>query len=79
MPEEKQQKVKFIPTLLQIEEAAARLPADTEDSSYSVELSLGRKIDFEKVDVYTRDGQKTKKWSYKGRVFINSKFINSGD
>lgn len=79
MPEEKQQKVKFIPTLSQIEEAAAKLPADTDDTAFTSELSHGRKIEFEKVDVYTRDGQKTKKWSYKGRVFINSKFINSGD
>ena len=79
MSEEKQQKVKFIPTLSQIEEAAATLPADSDAAVFTAELSHGRKIEFEKVDVYTRDGQKTKKWSYKGRVFINSKFINSGD
>ena len=79
MPEENEKKVKFIPTLVQLEEFASKLPpADSvEESVRTVSLSPDRQIDFERIRVHVHGGGLAYKWSYKGRVFINSKFATA--
>ena len=73
-------KIKFIPMLSQLEEAAKNLPDPVAADAPSMEVELegtGRKIAFERIEVFLGDGSKTFKWTYKGRIFINSRFLKN--
>ena len=77
--EDTPKKIRYIPVLSQIIEAAQSLPdpASSEESSLTFEMGgTGREITFELIEVYRGDGSKTRKWTYKGRLFVDSKFIN---
>ena len=72
-------KIKFIPMLSQVEEASSQLPdpTKTDETSFTANISgTNHKITFEKIQVYRSDKTKTYKWTYKGRLFINSKFLS---
>lgn len=73
-------KIKFIPMLSQLEEAAKNLPDPVAAGADSMDVELegtGRKISFERIEVFRGDGSKTFKWTYKGRIFINSRFLKN--
>ena len=72
-------KIKFIPMLSQVEQAASQLPDPTKTDETSITADItgtNHKITFEKIQVYRSDKTKTYKWTYKGRLFINSKFLS---
>lgn len=70
-------KTKFIPMLSQIQEAASQLddPEKAEENTFEASVKgSDKKIVFERVSVTKSDGSKAYKWTYKGRMFINSRF-----
>ena len=74
-----EKKTKYIPSLAQLQFAAARLPDPAEFKSESYQASIdglkGKTIDFERIALKKSDGTEASKWSYKGRIFIDSKYI----
>ncbi len=77
MSEDSSKKIKFIPKLSQIEQAAAGLPNpdSAEDDFFSAKIEgTRREIVFERVAVFGADKSKIYKWTYKGRMFIDSRF-----
>ncbi len=73
-----EKKIKFIPMLSQVQEASAQLPdpTKTEENSFTADIkNTNHKIIFERIQVYRSDKTKTYKWTYKGRIFINSKYL----
>ena len=79
MADESTKKIKFIPMLSQIEVAASQLPdpKETEENTFSAKIvGTEREILFERIEVYRADKSKTHKWTYKGRLFIDSRFQN---
>ena len=79
MPDDSSKKIKFIPMLSQIEAAASQLSdaTETEENSFTTKIAgTDREITFERIEVYRADKTKTYKWTYKGRLFIDSCFQN---
>lgn len=77
--EDTPKKIRYIPVLSQIIEAAKSLPDPLScgESTFAAEIGgTGREILFERIEVYRGDGSKTLKWTYKGRLFVDSKYIN---
>ncbi len=76
---EKKEK-KFAPSLSQLEAAAAMLPDPEKEPSPVFETFVNtdksKSIRFEKIKLIKDDGTKVKKWSFKGRIFIDSKHIS---
>ncbi len=76
MPEE--HKVKFIPMLSQIEECAKQLPDPATFAEQFREVKIentDKTVRFERIKVRKHDGVSAYKWTFKGRIFINSKFF----
>ncbi len=71
---------KYAPSLAQLESAAAALPdpkvflKDTFDSV--LDSANGKIATFEKMKFKKPDGKSTFKWTFKGRIIIDSKFIS---
>ena len=73
-------KIKFVPMLSQIQEAAKQLPSPIEykESTFTATINeTNRSIIFERIEVYRSDKTKTYKWTYKGRLFIDSQYLNT--
>ncbi len=80
MSENNAKKIKFIPKLSQIEATAKQLPSPNtaDDDVFSAKISgTSREIVFERIEVQNVDGSKAYKWTYKGRMFIDSHFQNA--
>jgi len=79
MSEDKEQK-KFVPSLSQILKAAKSLPLPDKSERAScaviVDSDAKKSIEFEKIKLIKADGEKSAKWSYKGRIFIDSRYTN---
>ncbi len=79
--EKKEERKKFAPSLSQLETATARLPDPNKNSDMTFETFVNgdasKTIVFEKIKLLKSDGTKVKKWSYKGRIFIDSKYITT--
>ncbi len=71
---------KFIPSMSQLEDAAAALPDPGGEASSVFETFVdsdkSKPVRFEKIKLIKTDGTKVVKWSFKGRVFIDSKHIS---
>lgn len=75
----KQEKTeKYIPSMSQLRSILSKLPDPylTLDQTFSIAIDDDeeKKIEFERIIVKKRDGSKSPKWSYKGRIFIDSKY-----
>lgn len=72
---------KFAPSISQIISAAKRLPSpDSYDKiSYStfIDGERGKQINFERIKILKPDGTKVVKWSFKGRIMIESKYVGN--
>lgn len=79
MSEDKEQK-KFVPSLSQILKAAKSLPLPDKSERNScailVDSDAKKAVEFEKIRLIKDGGEKTSKWSYKGRIFIDSRYTN---
>lgn len=83
---EKSHHSKFAPSISQIMEAAKRLPHPQKAKKQIEEVYLlgesGRTLPFELIKMSDSEGVKNLKWSFKGRVVIDSKFckkLNDSD
>lgn len=69
---------KFAPSISQIISAAKRLPPpETYDKIYFqafIDGESGKQINFERIKIVKPDGTKVVKWSFKGRIMIESKY-----
>ena len=69
---------KYIPSMSQLRSILSKLPDPylTLDQTVSIAIDddEAKKIEFERIIVKKRDGLKSPKWSYKGRIFIDSKY-----
>ena len=77
MEDNSQRKTKFIPMLSQIQEAASQLDDPEKATENTFEATIAnsdKKIVFERISVTKSDGSKSYKWTYKGRLFINSRY-----
>ena len=77
-----EKKIKFIPMLSQIQDGAKQLPdpTKTDESIFAATISgTDRQIQFERIEVYRSDKTKTYKWTYKGRLFVDSKYLKDSD
>lgn len=77
--EPKQEKTeRYIPSMSQLRSILSKLPDPylTLDQTFSVAIDgdEAKNIEFERIIVKKRDGSKSPKWSYKGRIFIDSKY-----
>lgn len=80
MPEDNQKtEKKFAPSISQIISAARRLPPpETYDKlSYAtfIDGERGKQISFERIKILKPNGMKVVKWSFKGRIMIESKYV----
>lgn len=69
---------KFAPSISQIISAAKRLPPpETYDKIYFqafIDGESGKQINVERIKIVKPDGTKVVKWSFKGRIMIESKY-----
>lgn len=76
--EENKRRSKYAPSISQIMDAAKRLPhpqkAKKQQEDVFVLGENGRTISFELIKMSDSEGMKNLKWSYKGRVIVDSKF-----
>lgn len=78
MAEESEKKSKYIPSLAQLRGIVGKLPdpAMTLDNTIKVAVDKNEnELEFERIIIKKSDGTKSAKWSYKGRIFIDSKYI----
>lgn len=77
-----EKKIKFIPMLSQIQDGAKHLPdpTKTDESTFTATVSgTDKQIQFERIEVYRSDKTKTYKWTYKGRLFIDSRYLKDSE
>jgi len=83
MPEDTTPPKKYAPTISQLIAAAKYLPDPKTFQRRTIETATdgenGTKIEFERIKLVKSDGEKVAKWSFKGRVSIDSKFIGHAD
>lgn len=69
---------KYIPSMSQLRSILSKLPDPYLTLDQTVPIAIdddeAKKIEFERIIVKKRDGSKSPKWSYKGRIFIDSKY-----
>ena len=69
---------KYIPSMSQLRSILSKLPDPYLTLDHTVSIAIdddeAKKIEFERIIVKKRDGSKSPKWSYKGRIFIDSKY-----
>ena len=78
MAEETEKKSKYVPSLAQLRGIVCKLPdpATTLDNTTKLAVNNGEnELEFERIIVKKSDGSKSAKWTYKGRIFIDSKYI----
>jgi|GEM_PF-1651323 len=80
-PENKlDKKGKYVPSLSQLRGVVNKLPdpATTLDARITVNIDdqISKPIEFERIIIKKSDGGKSAKWSYKGRIFIDSKYYS---
>ena len=67
---------KYIPSMSQLRSILSKLPDPYLTLDQTVPIAIdddeAKKIEFERIIVKKRDGSKSPKWSYKGRIFIDS-------
>ena len=77
-----EKKIKFIPMLSQIQDVAKQLPNPikaTENTFTTTISGTDRHIQFERIEVYRSDKTKTYKWTFKGRLFIDSRYLKDSE
>ena len=82
MAEDTDKKSKYIPSLAQLRGAVGKLPDPSTTLENSTKISVDsqkHEIEFERIIVKKADGTKSAKWSYKGRIFIDSKYIGKSE
>lgn len=80
--ENPEKKIRYVPMLSQIEESAGELPDPVEfgEDAFAAKIrGTDREVVFERLQVYRSDKTKTYKWTYKGRLFVDTKFINKAE
>ncbi len=72
---------KYIPSLSQIESATKKLPNPKNYQNDSFEVVIDKEnsktVSFEKIKFKKPDGKSSQKWTYKGRIIIDSKFLEN--
>ncbi len=70
---------KFIARLSQLRAAAAKLPDPIISDQNTVTIKQdGNDIEFEKI-VIKKNGEKTYRWSFKNRIFIDMRYIGKSE
>lgn len=73
MPEEK---AKIIPTVKQLEKLSAKLPNPALFREAKIEMFLdaskSKTMEFERIKYITHDGKQEARWSYKGRILLDT-------
>ena len=78
MAEESEKKSKYIPSLAQLRGIVGKLPDPTTTLDNTIKIAIDKsenELEFERIIIKKSDGTKSAKWSYKGRIFIDSKYI----
>ncbi len=70
---------KYILRLSQVRAAVTKLPdpLSTDQNTFSITQD-GYDIPFEKM-IITKNGEKTYRWSYKGRIFVDLKYTEKSE
>ena len=82
MAKDTEKKSKYVPSLAQLRGIVCKLPdpATTLDNTTKLSVNNGEnELEFERIIVKKSDGSKSAKWSYKGRIFIDSKYIGKSE
>ncbi len=73
-----EKKGKFIPSMSQLRSAISELPDPSstldEICVLPIDGNQSKTVEFERIILKKSDGTKSAKWSYKGRIFIDSKY-----
>lgn len=80
MSEDTEKKSKYIPSLAQLRRIVNDLPDPLTTLDNTTKISTDKdnhEVEFERIIIKKSDGTKSAKWSYKGRIFIDSKYIGT--